>query len=331
MRFRSLIAAELAAVLMLAACGSSSTTPTSSSSGPSKVDSIASEVPASILALAPLQLVTDGQGNAPGEYIDPATGAIVGSDVELGNELCKVMGVVCTWNNVTFDDIIAQLKGSTPDEIANGDKPRYVFSIAGMTPRLARENAGIDFITYFKAGEVWMELAGGPPINSAVDMCGRRLATTAGTIQESDAWGFMGESVGGTPIPGDKNNCKAAGKPDITVLSFPSEPQADATLLSGRADIVWTDQGIVDWVVKGSNGKLKAAGPACTVGRYGIAVAKGSPLEKAITDALKYLIDNNDYYINIFKKWGNADGAIASSDVALNDNSTVGPSCVPKY
>jgi polar amino acid transport system substrate-binding protein len=330
MRLR-MVSAQVAAVVLLAACGSSVQTPTANTlSSPSKVPSLAAEVPQNMLALAPWQLATDANGNAPGEYIDPATGMPVGSDIDLGYELCKVLGVVCTWNNVTFDDLIAQLKASTPSEVANGDAPRYLFSIAGMTPRPAREAAGIDFITYFKAGEVWEELASGPPITTAVDMCGHTVAVQAGIIEEADAWGFMGKEVGGNPIPGDVDNCKAAGKADITVLSFPNAPQADQALNSGRADFEWNDEGPADWAVKQSHGKWKVAGPACSVGRYGIALVKNSPLEKPITDALKYLIDNG-YYIKIFQKWGNAGGAISSSDVQLNDNSTVGPSCVPKY
>jgi polar amino acid transport system substrate-binding protein len=229
------------------------------------------------------------------------------------------MGVACKWNQVTFDSLIVQLKAG-----------KYMFSIAGMTPRPAREKS-VDFVTYYQAGEGWMERAqGGPVMKTALDMCGKKLATTSGIIEESDAWGFMGEKVGGTPIPGDVNHCKSAGKPDIKVLSFPSEPQADATLLSGRSDVVWTDQGVADWVVRNSHGRLKVAGPACSVGRYGIALPKHSPLIKPISDALRYLINNGDY-TKILKHWGNADGAVKASAVKLNDNSTVGDSCVPKY
>lgn len=287
--------------------------------GPGKVAKIAAEVPQTLRSKQPWQLATDANGNAPGEYTDPKTGQMKGSDIDLGNELCAVMGVTCKWNQVTFDSLIVQLKAG-----------KYVFSIAGMTPRPAREKS-VDFVTYYQAGEVWMEKAqGGPVMKTALDMCGKKLATTSGIIEESDAWGFMGEKVGGTPIPGDVNHCKAAGKPDIHVLSFPSEPQADATLLSGRSDVVWTDQGVADWVVHKSHGKLKVAGPACSVGRYGVALPKHSPLIKPISDALKYLIGNGDY-IKILKKWGNADGAVKASAVKLNDNSTVGSSCVPKY
>lgn len=316
----------LVAATALAACGGS--TPTTTSGGPSKVASIASQVPSTVTG--PLQIATDAT-YAPNEFVDPNTGAISGWDIDLGNAICKVMGLVCTFNNVTFDDIIAQLKASTPSEVAGGDKPRYSFSISSWSPTQAREDSGIDFVTYYKAGEAWMVKVGGPTINTAADMCGHSVAVEAGTTEESDAWGYMGQSVGGTPIAGDKNNCQAAGKLDIKVLSFQTQTDANSALLSGRADFGWLDQPVADYQVKQSNGKFKIGRQPCSVAAYGIAMVKGSPLEKPITDAVKYLIDNNSYYTNILKNWNVTDGAIASSDVALNKNDAIGPTCVPSY
>jgi polar amino acid transport system substrate-binding protein len=315
----------IAVAFTLAACGGSST-PTATSGGPGKVATIASEVPSTVSG--PIQIATDAT-YAPNEFIDPNTGAISGWDIDLGNAICKVMGLVCTFNNVTFDDIIAQLKASTPSEVAGGDKPRYSFSISSWSPTQTREDNGIDFITYYKAGEAWIVKVGGATINSAADMCGRTVAVESGTTEESDAWGYMGQSVGGTPISGDKDNCPA-GK-DIKVLSFGTQTDANSALLSGRADFGWLDQPVADFQVKQSNGKLKIGGQPCSVAPYGIAMVKGSPLEKPITDAVKYLIDNNDYYSNILKNWNVSDGAITSANVALNSNNSIGATCVPSY
>ena len=317
----------IAAAMVLAACGGSTTTTPSTSGGPGKVATIASEVPSTISG--PIQIATDAT-YAPNEFINPDTGAITGWDIDLGNAICKVMGLVCTFNNVTFDDIIAQLKASTPSEIAGGDKPRYSFSISSWSPTQARESSGIDFVTYYKAGEAWLVKVGGPTISTAVDMCGHNVAVESGTTEESDAWGFMGQQVGGTAIAGDANNCQKAGKQDIKVLSFGTQTEANSALLSGRADFGWLDQPVADYQVKQLNGQVKIGGQACSVAPYGIAMVKGSPLEKPITDAVKYLMDNN-YYTNILKNWNVADGAITSSDVALNNNNSIGPTCVPSY
>jgi polar amino acid transport system substrate-binding protein len=328
MRLRRRLLA-LAALGVLTACGSSSTTPAASAGGPGKVASIAGEVPSSLQG-SPLQIATDAT-YAPNEYVDPNTGAISGWDIDLGNAICKVMGMVCTFNNVTFDDIIAQLKASTPSEVAGGDKPRYSFSISSWSPTQKREDSGIDFVTYYKAGEAWLVKTGGATINAAADMCGHSVAVEAGTTEESDAWGFMGQSVGGTPIAGDTNNCKAAGKSDIKVLSFTTQTDANSALLSGRADFGWLDQPVADYQVKQLNGQVKIGGQPCSVAPYGIAIVKGSALEKPIQDAVKYLMDNNSYYNNILKNWNVADGAITSADVAINNNNSIGPTCVPSY
>jgi polar amino acid transport system substrate-binding protein len=320
----------VSAATVLAACGGTTSggPAASSSGGPSKVSSIAAEVPDAVKSQSPLQIATDAT-YAPNEFINADSGVIQGWDIDFGNALCKVMGLVCTFNNVTFDDIIAQLKASTPAEQAAGDKPRYQFSISSWSPTQKREDNGIDFITYYKAGEAWLvKASGGATISTAADMCGKTVAVEAGTTEESDAWGYMGQQVGGTAIPGDKDNCPS-GK-DIKVSSFATQTEANSALLSDRAQIGWLDQPVADYQVTQTGNKLKIGGQPCSVAPYGIAIVKGSALEKALTDAVKYLIDNG-YYKTILQKWNVADGAIASSDVALNKNDSIGATCVPSY
>lgn len=314
-------------VLIVSACGGT-TSPGTSTSGVTKQANIAAELSADMLALAPFQIATDAT-YAPNEFVDPDTGAIRGWDIDFGNSICTVMGVKCTFNNVTFDDIIAQLKASTPSEVAGGDKPRYELSISSWSPTQDRENSGIDFITYFRAGEVWIEKSsGGPAFNKAADMCGKTVAVEAGTTEESDAWGYIGQQVGGGAMSGAKDLCKDAGKPDIKVSSFQTQTDANTALESGRADVGFLDQPVAAYQAKTSGGKLKVVGQACSVAPYGIALVKGSKLEQAITDAVKYLMDHG-YYKTILDNWGVASGAITSADVKLNDNNAVGQTCVP--
>ena len=306
----------LVGVLALTACGGSSGPSTPASLG--KVDRIAKEVPSSVTAQAPLQIASDATYE-PNEYVD-ASGAITGWDVEFGLALCKVMGIECKFANVPFDTIIAQLKASNS---------RYAFSISSWSPTQDRENGGIDFISYYRAGESWMvKSSGGPTVNSAVDMCGKKVAVESGTTEEGDAWNFMGQDIGGAALPGKTNGCQAAGKSNISVLSFQKQTDANSALLSGRADIGFLDQPVAAWQVKQSNGQFKLSGTPCSVSPYGIALVKGSALEQPITDAVKYLIDNG-FYKQTLDKYGVADGAIKSSDVKLNDNNSVGATCVP--
>ena len=77
-------------------------------------------------------------------------------------------------------------------------------------------------------------------------------------------------------------------------------------------------------------GKVKIGGTACSVSPYGVAMVKTTGLEQAVQDAIKYLIDNN-FYTKLLNTWGVSDGAIASSAVTLNNNNSIGASCVPSY
>jgi polar amino acid transport system substrate-binding protein len=245
---------------LLAACGGStpsggSSTPTSSPvAGPAMQPTIAAEVPAAVKADAPLQIATDAS-YAPNEFVD-LNGNLVGWDLDLAKDVCKVLGIACTINNVTFSDIIPSLLESPS---------KYQLSFSSYSPTSAREAKGIDFITYFQAGEAWLEKTGGATISSAADMCGHTVAVEAGTTEEADAWGYMGMQPGGVKISGDKDNCTAAGKADITVDSFDTQTEANAALLSGRADFGWADQPVADYQVKLEGGKLKIGGTPCSV------------------------------------------------------------------
>lgn len=309
--------AGLGSLVLLTACGGSSGPSAPTSLG--KVDRIAKEVPSSVTSQAPLHIATDATYE-PNEFVDPTSSAITGWDVEFGLSVCKVMGVECKFDNVAFDQIIANLKATNS---------KYQFSISSWSPTQDRENGGIDFISYYRAGEAWIvKASGGPTINTAVDMCGKNVAVETGTTEEGDAWGFMGQDIGGAALPGKTNGCQAAGKPNIKVLSFEHQTDANSALLSGRADVGFLDQPVAAYQVKKSNGQFKLTGQPCSVSPYGVALVKGSALEQPITDAVKYLIDNG-FYKQTLDKYGVADGAIKSTDVKLNDNNSVGASCVP--
>jgi polar amino acid transport system substrate-binding protein len=305
------------AALVLTACGGESgSPPASSASGPSLQAAIASEVPADIKAKKAIQVGVDAT-YAPNESIDPNTGRIIGWDIDLGNAIGAVIGVPFVWNNADFNSIIPDIG------------TRYDVGISSFTPNATREKT-VDFVTYYQAGESWLVKSGGPQINSPTDMCGQTIAVETGTTEEADAYGFMGKNPDGSTIKGDANHCKDAGKQDITVHSFTKQTDANADLLSGHSTIGWLDQPVSDYQVKLSNGQLQISGKPCSVSPYGIALPKNSGLEKAFEDAIKYLIDNG-FYTTILNRWAVADGAITSSAVALNNNNSVGASCVPSY
>ena len=318
---RSLVGLTVTAGLVLASCGSSggpaaSSSSTSTSAGPSVQRKLAAEVPSAIRSKGAVQVATDAT-YAPNEFIDPSTGQIQGWDIDLAKALGTVLGIPFVISNADFSTIIPDL-GS-----------RYDIGISSFSPTAQREMT-VDFVSYYQAGEAWLIKKGGTPVSQASDLCGKTVAVETGTTEESDAWGFMGKKPDGSVIPADPDNCKKAGKPDMMVHSFTKQTEANTDLIGGRADVGWLDQPVAQYQTKLENGQLQLTGQPCTVAPYGIAIAKGDGLIKPLTDAVKYLIDHG-YYAQILQKWSVQSGAIKSGDVALNNNNSVGPTCVPSY
>ena len=314
---RAAFAALALPVIVMSACGS--TSPVMTSPQPATQSSIANEIPAAVKKLEPFVIAADAS-YAPNEYVN-ANGQVVGWDLELAQDVCSVLGVSCTIQDVTFDDIIPALLAKNP---------KYVMSFSSFTPTADREASGIDFITYYQAGESWLTRVGGPTITAASQMCGKSVAVESGTVEESDAYGYMGQNPGGGAIKGDTDNCTAAGLKDINVESFPSQTNANAALISGRADYGWADQPVADYQVKLEPGKLTISGQPCSIYPYGVAVAKSLGFDKAIEDALSYVIDHG-FYSKILSNAGVSDGAVTASAVGVNDNNPVGSTCVPSY
>ncbi len=282
----------------------------------SRVDALAAMVPDDIRAKGILQVGTDTT-YAPNEFVDPADGQIKGWDVDLARAISKVLDIPFNIQTADFAAIIPGLG------------TRYDLGVSSFTPTEEREKT-VDFVTYYQAGEAWFTRVGGPEIAGAADLCGLTVAVQTGTTEESDAWGFMGKKPDGSPIPGAKDNCATAGKPPIAVHSFTKQTEANADVLGGRADVGWADQPVAGYQVQLMNDQMQLSGQACSVAPYGIALPKNSKLTPAITEAIKYLIDKG-YYGHTLRSWGVYDGAIPSSAVALNNNASVGPACVPAY
>ena len=305
--------------ILITACGGSSV-PGSSLPTPGAQANIISEIPSAVKAMEPFQIASDAS-YAPNEYVNATTGNLVGWDLELAQDVCAVLGQTCTITNVTFDDIIPALTEA---------HPKYVMSFSSYTPNATREQVGIDFITYYQAGESWLVKKGSPMITQASQMCGHSVAVESGTVEEQDAWGYMGKKPGGDTISGDPDNCTAAGLQDIDVESFAEQTEANTALLSGRADFGWADQPVADYQVEQNPTKLEISGQPCSVYPYGIAVKKSLGFDKALEDAVTYVIQHG-FYTPILKAYGVEDGAIPASGVNVNDNNAAGATCVPAY
>ena len=278
------------AVLAIAGCGSSSKTSTSSSTTasatPGRNAKVAALVPAAVKSSGTLSVAADAS-YAPNEFIGSNGKTVEGMDADLAKALASVMGLKADVSNQTFDSIIPGLAAK-----------KYDLGMSSFTDTKARQKV-VDFVTYFSAGTSFFTKAqGGPTVNGLTDLCGLKVAVEKGTTQQADA-------------TAQSKKCTAAGKKPVTVLVFPDQNGANLALSSGRAQVGMADSPVADYQVKQSNGQFKVTGSTYGTAPYGIAMSKGSGLDKAVLAGIKTLMASGDYR-SILNHWGIASGAISN-------------------
>ena len=277
-----------AAAFALAACGgSSSSSSSSSTSSPTAADSAAAAlVPASFPGKT--FIVASDASYAPMEFIGNDGKTVVGADAELAQAIAGKLGLTAQVQNAGFDGILAG--------IASG---KYTVGMSSFTDNKDREKQ-VDFVTYLSAGSSFYTPAGKATVKTKADLCGLTVAVEKGTTQQTDAE--------------TQNKACPAGK-KITLAVFPDQNGVNLALSSGRANVAIADTPVAAYAVKQSAGKFELSGDSYDSAPYGIAVKKGSGLDKAVLAAVKALIADGTYK-QILDKWGLTSGAI--SDPKLN-------------
>lgn len=285
-RARQVIAASAVTALVLGSslvAGAATTTGTYNAAD-------AKLVPSSFKSMT-LQVATDAT-YAPDEYMNGTT--MVGFDLDLMKAIATTLGIKVNENNVTFDSILAGIKGG-----------KYEIGNSSFTDTKAREKQ-VYFVDYFQAGEAVYAKAGSSVTFSGLpSLCGLSVAVETGTTEQSDA-------------DNTAKTCPSSKKE--TVLPYPTQTSADLAVSSGRAQLGFLDSQVAGYVVSQSHGVFKLVGSAIEVAPYGIATPKtaaGKGLALAMQAAVKTLIANGTYGA-ILAKWGVSAGALPTSKIVVD-------------
>jgi len=282
------------AILALAGCGSSSSSTSSSTTPTTSTPSAASaaveaKVPAAIKSKGTLNVATEAQ-YAPNEFVAPDGHTIIGMDADLVTALAETMGLKANLINATFESIIPGLAAG-----------RYDLGASSFTDNKEREQK-VDFVDYFKAGiSFYAKTTANPGVNTVADLCGKTVAVEKGTVELEEA-------------EGQSKKCTKAGKPAVTVLSFPGQNAVNLSIASGRAAVGMADSPVVAYQIKKSGGQFKLIGTSYGFAPYGLAIPKTTGLTQPVYEALKVLIENGRYK-QILEKWGIQEGAIGAPTI----------------
>ena len=261
-------------------------------------------VPSGQLIFAEKLVICSDIPYPPQEFFD-ANGNPIGSDIEIGQEIAKRLGLTPQIQNSVFDTIIAALTGGKCD---------IIISAQNITTDRVKQ---VDMIPYFQAGQSFVVDTGNPKgITTQDNLCGKAIGAETGTT-EVDYLNGTGDYKG----QGLSAACTSKGKAAIDVKSYAKDSDALLALQTGKVDAYFADSPVAGYYTVEHPDKFQLSGLTLGVALEGISVSKSSTgLRDAVQQALVSMI-NDGTYLSILKKYGDDPGAITAS-VAQQLNKT---------
>jgi polar amino acid transport system substrate-binding protein len=232
-------------------------------------------------------VVLNQPGYAPMEFKDPASGTLMGLDIDLELALAKQMGVKIEWSESTFEQLIPSLLTGRANLIHSG-----------MTDtEKRREN--LDFVDYMKSGaQFYTTAARKDEFKTLTDFCGKKIGMPKSTTFPADVAKWSAE------------NCEAAGKPAVVVMGTEGAADTFTQLKQGRIDGGVQGSETLPYLMSQDANAFWKVGLPITKKSQGMAfLKKDKDLRDAYAAALKTLMESGEYK-TIFAKWNQQDNEL---------------------
>lgn len=215
----------------------------------------------------------------PYEFLADGSDAPIGFDVDYANAVGEKLGVKFVFENSGFDGLIPAVEAG-----------RYDVILSGMTDRAERQ-AKVDFVDYQTSGFSILVPAGNAlGVAKIEDLCGKKVAMQKGTSQIDFVKGV---------------SAKCASP--IAISEFPTEPEAQLAIQSGRADAGVADTPPMAYFVTTTEAGKKfemVKGEQYETALLGMAVSKKLPeLRDAVQKATAEMMADGSYD-KLLAKWG---------------------------
>ncbi len=218
-----------------------------------------------------VKVITD-PGFVPFEMRDPATGEMIGFDMDIINEVAERAGFKVELTTMEFAGIIPAVQSGS-QEIA----------IAGITITAERAEI-VDFSApYYDSGLQIIVRTDNDSVETIEDLAGLAVATRIG----STSYDFLQEALG--------------NRADIT--PYPGNSDMYMALLGHNVDAAFYDAPNVSYFSQTrGEGHTKVVGPLYEGQQYGIVFHKGSPWTEPVNEALAEMQEDGTYD-TIYERW----------------------------
>jgi polar amino acid transport system substrate-binding protein len=215
----------------------------------------------------------------PYEFLADGSDTPIGFDVDYANAVGEKLGVKFVFENSGFDGLIPAVEAG-----------RYDVILSGMTDKAERQ-AKVDFVDYQTSGFSILVPAGNAlGVAKIEDLCGKKVAMQKGTSQIDFVKGVSAKC----PKP-------------IEISEFPTEPEAQLAIQSGRADAGVADTPPMAYFVTTTEAGKKfemVKGEQYETALLGMAVSKKLPeLRDAVQKATAEMMADGSYDA-LLTKWG---------------------------
>ncbi|MDT5323549.1 MAG: polar amino acid transport system substrate-binding protein [Mycobacterium sp.] len=269
-----------ALALALSGCSSSSDESTPAATGPAKV------APPAILQAGTLKICAPNDGTPPSVYHDE-TGALVGSEVDLGKAIAAQLGLKADYVQSAFAAVIPTLQAKQCDVI-----------MAQLYIKPEREQV-VDFVPYLYSGTGIAVSKERPANITGMDdsLCGKKVMVAVGTTAES-----LSQE--------QSDKCTAAGKPSIDINRNNHADVSIQQVQNGQVDAYLDTAETLGYYATKTGARIQMAGQPFGTIKIGAATLKGNTeLHNAIQQALNE-IEGNGTYAKIVDEWGQSDLSI---------------------
>jgi polar amino acid transport system substrate-binding protein len=269
-----------AVVLALSGCSSSSDQSAPSSAGPAKV------APPAILQVGTLKICAPNDGTPPSVYHDE-TGALVGSEVDLGKAIAGNLGLTPQFVESAFAAVIPTLQAKQCDVI-----------MAQLYIKPEREKV-VDFVPYVWSGTGISVSKDHPAHITGLDdsMCGKKVIVAVATTAES-----LSQE--------QSDRCTADGKQGVDITRNSHADVSLQQVQNGQVDAYLDTAESLGYYATKTGARIQMAGQPFGTIKIGAATVKGNTvLHNAIQDALNQ-VEADGTYDKILAQWGQTDLSI---------------------
>jgi polar amino acid transport system substrate-binding protein len=243
---------------------------------------LAQELPARVKTAGKIVIATN-PNYAPISFKDPATNALSGFDVELGEAIGKELGLKVEWQEIAFAQMLPSLQTGRVD-----------MALAWMADNPRRRET-VDFVNYAVTGaQFYTTEAFKNDIKAAEDLCGKSVGASRSTTWPADIEKWSAE------------NCVAKGKAAVTPVGTEGSVDARTQLKTQRLQAAVHGSEVMAHFMKMEPNTYIPLGRPFTRALVGIPFAKteeGAQLREAVRGAMTRL-QSKGIYAQLLAKYG---------------------------